>query len=88
MLLVEEQFRRVAHLTESSLLHLVDAQFGGAAEAVFYASQYAVHIMLVALKLYDRIDDMFEYLRSCQSALLGDMSDEHHRHAAGLGEAE
>ena len=44
--------------------------------------------MLVALKLYDGIHDMFENLRACQCALLVDVTDENHRYATCLGEAQ
>ena len=40
------------------MLHLVNAKFGSAAKTILYRTQYAVHIMLVALKLNDGVDDM------------------------------
>ena len=44
--------------------------------------------MLVALELDDGIDDVFEDLRTCQRAFLGDVADEDDGYAAGLGKAE
>ena len=70
------------------MLHLVDAQFGGAAKAVFDAAQDAVHIVLVALKLDDSIYDVFQRLGAGERTLLGDVSDEDDRYTAGLGKPQ
>ena len=40
--------------------------------------------MTVALKLQNSIDDMLQNLRSGDSAVLGDMTDEKHRHMERL----
>ena len=84
----KEQFRRVAHLSESSLLHLVDTQFRSTSESVFDTSQDAVHIVLVALKLDDGIHYMFQNLRSSQGSLLINMSYQDNRDATGLGKPQ
>ena len=84
----EEQFGRIGDLTESGLLHLVDAQFGCAAEAVLYGSEDAIHVMLVALELYDRVDDVLKDLGSGERTLLIDMSDKDDGCAGGLGVTE
>ena len=88
MVLVEQQFRGIANLSQSSLLHLVDAEFGCAAKAVLYASQNAVHVVLVTLKLYYGIDDVFKNLWSGKSSFLGDVSNKYYGYATGLGKAE
>ena len=88
MLFGEEQFGGIADLSESGLLHFVDAQLGGGAEAVLDAAQDAVHVVLVAFELYDGVDDVLEDFRTCQCAFLRDVADEDDGHAAGLGKAE
>ena len=88
MVLSEQKLRGVGYLPETILLHLINAEFRGAPEPVLHASQDTVHIVLVALELNDGVDDMFQNLRSCEGALLGDMSDEDDWHTACLGEAE
>jgi hypothetical protein len=81
----EEQFGRIVHLPEPVLQHLVDAQFGRAAEAVFYAAQDAVHVVLVAFELEHGVNDMFQHFGSCQRAFLGDMAYEHDGRVALFG---
>ena len=44
--------------------------------------------MLVALKLDDGIDDMFQNLGTCQGSFLGDMTNQNDGYPAGLGEAQ
>ena len=44
--------------------------------------------MLVALELYDGIDDVFEDFRTGEGAFLRDMTNEDDGDAAGLGKAE
>ena len=41
--------------------------------------------MSVALKLQNCVDDMLQNLRSCDGAVLGDMTDQKHRHMECLG---
>jgi len=84
----EQQLGWVGDLSQSVLLHLVDAQFGGGAEAVLDGSQDAVHVVLVALELYDGVDDVFQNLRTGEGAFLGDVANEDDGHAAGLGKAQ
>ena len=88
MVLSEQQFRRVAHLTKPVLTHLVDTEFGSTAETVLYASQDAVHIVLVSLKLKYRIDYMFQYLRSGNASLLIDMSNQYDRSSCFFGKSQ
>ena len=86
VILGEQQFRRIAHLPQTVLPHLVDAQLGRAAETVLDAAQDAVHIMLVALELQHGIHDMFQHLGTGQCPLLIDMADQYHGDVALLGE--
>ena len=88
MLLGEQQFGGVAHLSQTVGPHLVDTHLGGAAEAILDATQDAVHIVLVALKLQHGVDDMLQYLRSGQRSLFVDMADQYHGGAARLGKPE
>jgi hypothetical protein len=84
----EKQFRGILHLTKPLLPHLVDADLRGGSEAVFDAAQDTVEVVLVALKLEYRIDDVFQDLRSGEGPLLVDVADEDHGDATRLGEAE
>ena len=45
-------------------------------------------MVLVALELYDGIDDVLQNLRTGQRALLGDVADENDGNAARLGKAQ
>ena len=88
MILCKKQFRWVAHLSQSSLQHLIDAQFRSTSESVLDASQDAIHIMLVTLKLDNGIHNMLQNLRSRQGSFLIDMSYQDNRNATGLGKTE
>ena len=88
MLVGEEEFRRIAHLSEAILTHLVDAQFSGASESVLDASEDAIHVVLVALELKHGIDDVLQYLRSRNASFLVDVTDEDDRRIAFLGELQ
>ena len=88
MILTEQQLRGVVHGAEAVLPHLVDAQFGGAAKAVLDAAQDAVEVVLVALELQHRIDDVLQHLGSCQAALFVDVANQDNRCMALLGVAQ
>ena len=88
MLLCEQQFRGVGDLSQSCLLHLIDAQLGGGAETVLHGAENAVQVVLVALELDNRVDNVFQNLRTSQRSLLGDVANEDDGHAAGLGKAQ
>ena len=88
MILCKKQLRWIAHLSQSSLQHLVDTQFRSTSESVLDAAQDAIHIMLVTLKLDNGIHNMLQYLRSRQGSLLIDMAYQDNRNATGLGKAE
>ena len=81
----QKQFAGVGHLAQSVVAHLVDAQLAGAAEAVLDASQDAVHVVLVSLKLKYGIHDMLQHLGACQRALLIYMADEQDAGSSALG---
>ena len=70
------------------MLHFIDAKFRGTAESVLDASQNAVHVMLVTLKLDNGVNDMFQNFWSGQRAFFGDMTNEQHGYSAGFGEAQ
>ena len=88
MVFRQQKFRRIAHLSETSLLHLINSQFRSTSEAILDATKDAIHIMLVTLKLNDGIDNMFQYLRTRQGSFLIDMSDKDDRDATRLGKSQ
>ena len=88
VVLREQQFRRVAHLPQPVLPHLVDAQLRRAPEAVLDAPQDAVHVVLVALELQYRVYDVFQHFRSGDASFLVDMSDEDDGRSCLFGELE
>ena len=88
MVLGEKQFRRVAHLPQSVLPHLVDAQFGSASEAVLDAAQDAVHIMLVAFKLEYGVYDVFQHFGTGNASFLIDVTDKDYRRMRLFGKAQ
>ena len=69
------------------MFHLVDADFVGVAETVFYRAQDAVQVIAVALELDDGIDDVLQDLGSGDAALLVDVADEDDRGVRFLGVA-
>ena len=81
----QKQFRRIRHLAKTNLRHLVDAQFGSAAETVLYRAQKPVHIVAVAFELQHGVDDVLEHFRSRQRAFFINMSDKNDGHAAFFG---
>ena len=85
MVLRQQQLGRVAHLSQTILSHLVDAQLRRAAETVLDAAQDAIHVMLIALELQHRIDNVLQYLRAGDAAFLVDMADQEDRDTALLG---
>ena len=85
MVLRQQQLGRIAHLSQTILSHLVDAQLRRAAETVLDAAQDAIHVMLIALELQHRIDNVLQYLRAGDAAFLVDMADQEDRDTALLG---
>ena len=83
-----EQLRRVEHGPESGTGHLENGKFGGGAEAVLYAAEYAVRPPVLAFELKYHIHDVLQNLRSGNVSVLGDMPDEDYGHPALLGEAQ
>ena len=88
MVLRQKELRGVVHLTQAALAHFVDAELGGAAEAVLDAAQDAIHVLPVALKLQHRVHDVLQNLRPGQAPFLIDMPDHEDRRARLLGELE
>ena len=78
----------ILHGAQTRLAHLVDAQLGGAAEAVLLSAQDAVHVVLVAVELQHHVHRVFEHLGPSDAALLGDMADDDDGHALGLAVLE
>ena len=75
-------------MSQAVLTHLVDAQFGGAAEAVLDAAQDAIQVVLVALELEDGVHNVFQHLGARDAAFLVDVADEDDRRMRFLGKAQ
>lgn len=88
VVLAQEQFRRIAHLPQAVLTHLIDAQLGGAAEAVLDAAQDAVQVVLVALELENSVHNVLQHLGARDAAFLVDVADEDDRRMRLLGKAQ
>ena len=61
-----------------------DAEFRRRAKSVFHRSQNSETIVAVAFKLQHSVDDMLQNLRSCDGAVLGDVTDQKHWHMERL----
>ena len=81
----QEEGRGVGDFGQTAATHLEDAYLGGGAETVFQGSEDAEAVIAVALELEDGIDDMLHDLGTGKGAVLGDMADEQHGDARGLG---
>jgi hypothetical protein len=66
--------------------HLEHADFVRRAEAVLHRAQDAELVAALALEIKDGIDHVFDDAGAGDLAVLGDMADQDHRHAAPLGE--
>ena len=84
----EKQARRVGDFVETLRFHREDADLVGAAEAVLDGAQDAVLVRAFALEAEHGVDHMFEDARPRDIAVLGDVTDQHQRGAAFLGEAD
>ena len=80
----EEQTTRIGHTEQTGLGHLEQAQLIGGTEAVLHGAHEAQRVMTVALEGEHGVDDVLEHTRASETALLGDMTDEHHGEPAGL----
>ncbi len=88
VVLREQQLGGIAHLAQTGLDHLIDAQLGSTAKTVLDASQNTVHVALITFELDHRVDDMFQNLRAGNASLLGDMPNQKYRRPRLLGELE
>ena len=86
MILRKQQFRRIAHLSQSVLPHFINTQFRRTSEAVLDTPQDAVHVVLVALELKYRVDNVLQHLRSGNAAFFVDMTDQNNRCSCFFGE--
>ena len=84
----DEVLRGIAYGDQSRAIHLVDTEVVGRAEAVLMATQDAVEMLLVALKLQDRVYRMLQDLRARYGALFVDMTNDDHGYAAALGKVQ
>ena len=81
----EEQLRRIGHAREPGARHLEQAELVGRAEAVLHRPQQAQGVVALALERQHGVDDVLEQAGTGERAVLGDVADEHDRHAAPLG---
>ena len=79
--------RRIRDLAQSLLDHGEHADLIGGAEAVLDRAQHAEAAAGIALEIQHRVDHVFEHARPGDLPFLGDVTDQQHRGAAGLGEA-
>lgn len=84
--LVHELESRVRDIDESCFGHTEESYLIGRTEAVLERSEYAIVLMLASLEKEYRIDQVFENLRSRDSPLFGNMSDEDDRTPGPFGE--
>ena len=80
----EKQLRRIHHRLQAGTGHLEHAKLVRRAEAVLHRANHAMGVMLLALEVEHRVDDMLEHLGSGQAAVLRDMADENRRQVAAL----
>ena len=67
--------------------HLEHADLVGGAEAVLHRPQDAEMVAGIALEGHDRVDHVLDHPRAGDLPVLGDVADEDHGRAGGLGEA-
>src|SRR3954462_14186373 len=84
--LAHEPRGRVLDLDEAGGLHLEHADVVGRAEAVLQRPQGAIGPLPFTLELQHAVDEMLEHARAGQRALLRDVADQQHGHAALLRE--
>ena len=77
----------IGHALQAALGHREHADLVDRAEAVLDGAHQAKARMRVALEVQHRVDHVLQHARAGQRALLGDVAHQHHRRAAGLGEA-
>jgi hypothetical protein len=81
----EEQRRGIGHGEQAGAGHLEQPEFVGGTEAVLRRAQQPQRMVTIALELQHRVDDVFEHAWSGETAVLGDVTDEHDRDVALLG---
>src|SRR5581483_8954241 len=83
-----EHFRRIGHADEAGARHLEDAELVRRTEAVLYRAQHAMCVVAVALELEHAVDEMLEYARAGDRAVLRHVADEDRRDARLLRDAQ
>ena len=83
--LAEQELTGVGDFAQTVAMHLEDANLGGGAETVLQRTQHTEAVVSVTLELQYCVDDVFHHLGASEGAVFGDMADEQHRHAGGLG---
>ena len=84
----QEERRGVRDLPQAPVGHLEHADLVGRAEAVLHRAQDAEMVAGVALEGHHRVDHVLDHPRAGDLAVLGDVADEDHGRAGGLGEAD
>ena len=83
--MAQKYLRGVFDLAEALVFHLKHTNLKGGPKAVFNTTQYAVDIVVVALKGEHHIHDVFQNLRARNGSIFGDVADNQHRDVPLLG---
>ncbi len=83
--LVEEQSGRVGDALDPVVVQQETADFVGRAEAVLHAAHHAQRRRAVTLEVQHDVDEVLQRPRTGDGAVLGDVADEQHGDAGGLG---
>ena len=86
--LLQEHRGRVGDLMQPITAHLKDADLIGRPIPVLHRAQHARAHPLLALKIQHRVDHVLQHLGASDGAVLGDVADEHQRHAHALAELD
>ncbi len=81
----EEHRRGVRHLGQAGALHLEDADFVGAAEAILVRAEDAEGVPALALEVQHRVHHVLQHPRPGDGALFGDVAHHEGGHAGLLG---
>ena len=76
------------HLRQAGVGHLEHPDLVGGAETVLHGAQDAELMAAVAFETQHGIDHVLQHSRPGDTALLGNVADQHQREVAGLGQAD
>ena len=79
-----KHFGRIGNVLEARSRHLEYSQLRGGAKAVLDAAKQAVGAFVVAFELQHNVYYVLQNLRTCNVAVLGNMSDKNNRNSGRL----